>query len=52
MTTKKELLDKIRLNCVECCGCPKEVRLCHIERCQFYPFRFGTDPYKTRRGGK
>ncbi len=56
MTTKAELLERIRLNCSECLGgplaCegtlpvpnPAEIEGCTCVECAFYPFRFGVDP--------
>lgn len=50
MTTKKEILQTIRQNCIECCGgSPKEVSLCPIQRCPMHPFRMGRDPNPARR---
>lgn len=40
----------IRLKCLECsCGSSNEVKLCRVENCPLYPFRFGTDPYREKR---
>lgn len=40
----------IRLKCLDCCcGSPNEVKLCSVEKCPLHPFRFGTDPYRTKR---
>lgn len=35
----------IRAKCLDCCcGQAKEVRLCPIEKCPLYPYRFGKRP--------
>jgi len=65
VTTKAELLKRIRLNCVECFGGPRfsenkeqtvqhagEIAECPSPECAFYPFRFGKDPKPSRRGNK
>lgn len=40
----------IRAFCIECCGWnSNEVRLCPSVRCALYPFRFGRNPYRTKR---
>ena len=57
MTTKAELLKRVRLNCVECMGGPRysknhagniqhaeDIDQCTAPECAFYPFRFGKDP--------
>ena len=62
MTTKAELLKRIRLNCVECFGGPRfsdneeqavhhveEITECTSPECAFYDFRFGTDPRPSRK---
>ena len=61
MTTKKELLRLIRLNCSECIGGaraserispvrnPGDIEGCTCEDCAFYPFRFGADPKPNRK---
>lgn len=52
MTTKTEVLQAIRANCIECSGGSLvEVRECVITRCPVYPFRMATDPNPAR-GGK
>ena len=41
----------IRLKCMDCSGwSAAEVRLCVIEECAPYPFRFGKNPEPTRKG--
>lgn len=39
----------IRAKCLDCC-CDQvnEVRLCPVEDCPLWPFRFGKNPYRTR----
>ena len=45
----KSPLKAIRAKCLDCCaGQPKEVKLCPIEECPIYPYRFGKNP--KRRG--
>ena len=40
----------IRAYCLECvCGSSEEVKRCHIEKCPLYPFRFGKNPFRTKR---
>lgn len=40
----------IRAYCLECvCGSSEEVKRCHIEECPLYPFRFGKNPFRTKR---
>jgi hypothetical protein len=57
MTTKAELLKRIRQNCGECMGKMKgysypaeDVEQCSALGRQFYDFRFGKDPYPSRSG--
>lgn len=40
----------IREKCLDCCcGSANEVKLCGIEKCPLYPFRFGKNPYRKKR---
>ena len=40
----------IRAKCLDCCcGQQKEVELCTNTRCALYPFRFGKNPYRSKR---
>ena len=40
----------IRKHCLDCCaGSADEVRICHLETCPLFPFRFGKDPGKAKR---
>lgn len=40
----------IRAKCIECCnGSSHEVSLCPCGDCALYPFRFGKNPYRTKR---
>ena len=65
MTTKAELLKRVRLNCVECMGGPRysentqrvahhveDIEECTGGGCAFYPFRFGKDPWPSRTAPK
>lgn len=39
----------IRAKCMECsCGQREEVKLCPIEDCALYPFRFGKNPFNKK----
>ena len=61
MTTKAELLKRVRLNCVECMGGPRysknhagniqhaeDIDQCTAPECAFYPFRHGKDPWPSK----
>jgi len=37
----------IRKNCLECAGCPSEVRKCPVIDCPLYAYRFGRRPTKA-----
>ena len=40
----------IRAKCLDCCCSQmKEVELCPNTRCPLHPFRFGKNPYRTKR---
>jgi len=40
----------IRAKCLDCCcGQIREVELCPCTWCALYPFRFGKNPYRTKR---
>lgn len=40
----------IREKCLDCCcGQANEVKLCAIEQCALWPFRFGKNPYRQKR---
>lgn len=34
----------IRAKCLDCCVSSHEVRLCTVEKCPLYPYRFGKRP--------
>lgn len=39
----------IRAKCLDCSGdSAKEVKLCTVENCPLYPFRFGKNPFHSR----
>lgn len=43
----------IRAKCLDCCcGSSNEVRLCTIENCPLYSYRFGKNPNRTGIGGR
>ena len=40
----------IRAKCLDCCcGQLREVERCPVEQCALHPFRFGKNPYRSRR---
>lgn len=39
----------IREKCLDCCGSANEVKACPVTECALYPFRFGKNPYRTKR---
>ncbi len=40
----------IRVKCLDCCnGSYTEVDNCTVKRCPLHPFRFGKNPYRTKR---
>lgn len=43
-------LKAIRAKCMDCC-CEQrgEVKLCSVEDCPLHPFRFGKNPFRTKR---
>lgn len=45
-------LRAIRRNCLDCSGGPTEVRLCTVDDCPLYAFRFGTQPSRKGIGGR
>ncbi len=43
----------IKINCIECSGgSPKEVKLCQVEDCSLYQFRYGNNPQRVGIGGE
>lgn len=37
----------IRAKCPDCCcGSSNEVKLCTVEKCALWPYRFGNNPYR------
>ncbi len=45
----RPLLKAIRANCIGCCGGAEgEVRRCRIVDCDLWPFRMGSNPFRTR----
>ena len=43
-------LKVIRLKCLECSnGSSNEVKLCPVEKCPLYLYRFGTNPDRKKR---
>ena len=48
MAEEKRLtpIKAIRRKCLDCSnGSAHEVKLCPVDRCPLYPYRFGTNPY-------
>lgn len=40
----------IRAKCLDCCyDSANEVKLCAAENCPLHPFRFGKNPFRTKR---
>ena len=47
---RSPVLKAIRAKAVDCCaGSPAEVRRCHIATCELWPFRLGSDPWRSPR---
>ena len=45
MTTKAAILRAVKGKCDDCsCYQPREVKLCTVNTCTLWPFRFGKDP--------
>ena len=52
MTTKASILKAIRRKCLDCSVYqPSEVRSCHLQGCELWPYRFGKDPNPSRARG-
>lgn len=50
MEYKMSPVKAIRQKCLECGeGSANEVKLCPVECCPLYPFRFGKNPYRQKR---
>ena len=46
---EKSPLKAIRQHCLDCCcGSAYEVKNCVIHDCELYPFRLGSNPFRTR----
>ena len=46
----KNPVKAIRAKCLNCCcGSSNEVKLCPVNDCALWPFRFGKNPYRTQR---
>ena len=44
------VLKAIRLKCLDCCcDSANEVKLCPCEKCPLHPFRFGKNPYRSKK---
>ena len=50
MEEKQNPLKQIRLYCLQCvCGSSEEVKRCSIKDCPLWSFRFGKNPFRTKR---
>lgn len=50
MTKTPSPLKSIRLYCLSCvCGSSEEVKRCSIKDCPLWSFRFGKNPFRTKR---
>ena len=50
MANLQSPLKAIRAKCLDCCyDSANEVKLCVAENCPLYPFRFGKNPFRTKR---
>lgn len=50
MADLKNPVKAIRAKCLDCCcDQAEEVKLCPVEKCPIWPFRFGKNPYRTKR---
>lgn len=53
MNDKKLITNPVKAIRAFCLGCvggnANEVKLCPAEDCELYPFRFGKNPYRTKR---
>lgn len=49
MANLQSPLKAIRAKCLDCCYSAAEVKLCVAENCPLYPFRFGKNPFRTKR---
>lgn len=46
----KNPVKAIRAKCLDCCcGHPSEVAICTATKCPLFPFRYGKNPYRTKR---
>lgn len=49
-TSKTNPVKAIRLKCLDCSGgSSNEVEQCSITTCALYPFRFGKNPFRTKK---
>ena len=52
MTSKADILKAIRAKCLNCSNDQEhEVRLCPVKACELYPYRFATDPNRSKNRG-
>lgn len=42
-------IQAIREKCLDCAYTPLEVRLCPCKDCALYPFRFGKNPFRSKK---
>ncbi len=44
------VIEALRLRCLDCCaGSAQEVRYCSARKCASWPFRMGTNPWRSER---
>lgn len=49
-TSNPNPVKAIRLKCLDCCcGSYAEVERCTARQCALFPFRFGKNPFRTKR---
>lgn len=49
-TSRTNPVKAIRLKCLDCSGgSSPEVEKCNIKHCALWPFRFGKNPFRTKR---
>lgn len=49
-TSNPNPVKAIRLKCLDCCaGSSQEVDKCTAKKCPIYPFRYGKNPFRTKR---
>lgn len=52
ISNMKNPVKAIRAKCIDCCGAEdyiKRIKECEILECALYPFRMGTNPFRTKK---